>query len=234
MPIQDLRYLTLAHSTASPNGPHQGQPVLAAGAPLDQAQAAMILVHGRGATAESILTLTAEFKASGFDDSGFAYLAPQAAGNTWYPYSFLTPIPHNEPGLSSGLRVIADLIDHMTAAGIPQERMMLLGFSQGACLTLEFTARHARRYGGIAGLSGGLIGPDGTPRNYEGSLSGTPVFLGCSDVDFHIPKERVEHTAEVLRHLGGDVTMRLYPGMDHTVNQDEVDFVVGMMKNLLA
>jgi predicted esterase len=194
----------------------------------------MILVHGRGATAESILTLTAEFQASGFDDSGFAYLAPQAAGNTWYPYSFLAPMAHNEPGLSSGLRVIAGLIDHVTAAGIAHERLILLGFSQGACLTLEFTARHARRYGAIVGLSGGLIGPDGTPRHYEGSLAGTPVFLGCSDVDFHIPKERVEQTAEVLRRLVGDVTMRLYPGMGHTVNQDEVDFVVGLMKNLPA
>lgn len=109
---------------------------------------------------------------------------------------------------------------------------MLLGFSQGACLALEFVARHARRYGGVAGLSGGLIGPDGTPRDYPGSLAGTPIFLGCSDVDFHIPKERVDHSAEVLRRLGGDVTKRLYPGMGHTVNQDEIEAVRAIMAAL--
>lgn len=209
-------------------GPHQGRPVRTAGASLDQANAAMILVHGRGATADSILTLAAEF-----DAPGFAYLAPQAANNTWYPYSFLSPIPQNEPGISSGMQVLHDLLAQLTAAGIPAERIMLLGFSQGACLATEFVARHARRYGGVVGLSGGLIGPDGTPRNYSGSLDGTPVFLGCSDVDFHIPKERVQETADVLRRLGGEVTMRLYPGMGHTVNQDEIDFVQGMMTEVV-
>ncbi len=210
-------------------GPHQGQPVLAAGEPLDQAQAAMIMVHGRGATAESILTLADELV-----QPGFAYLAPQAAGHTWYPNSFLAPIPSNEPGLSSGLAVLAGLLHHLTEVGLPAERTMLLGFSQGACLSLEFIARHARRYGGVVGLSGGLIGPNGTPRDYPGSLAGTPIFLGCSDVDFHIPKERVEDSAEVLRHLGAEVTMRLYPGMGHTVNQDEIDFVRQMMAALVA
>lgn len=216
---------------ASPTmqGPHQGQPVLAAGEPLDRAQAALIMVHGRGATAESILTLADELA-----QPGFVYLAPQAAGYTWYPNSFMAPIPSNEPGISSGLAVLAGLVDHLAKAGLPAERTMLLGFSQGACLSLEFTARHAQRYGGVAGLSGGLIGPDGTPRDYAGSLAGTPVFLGCSDVDFHIPKERVEHTAEVLRRLGGDVTMRLYPGMGHMVNQDEISFVRQMMAAIIA
>jgi predicted esterase len=209
-------------------GPHQGQPVLAAGEPLDRAQAALIMVHGRGATADSILTLADELA-----QPGFVYLAPQAAGDTWYPNSFMAPIPSNEPGISSGLAVLAGLIDHLTTAGIPVERTMLLGFSQGACLSLEFTARHARRYGGVAGLSGGLIGPDGTPRDYAGSLAGTPIFLGCSDVDFHIPKERVEQTAEVLRRLDGNVTIRLYPGMGHTVNQDEIRFVRRMMATLV-
>jgi phospholipase/carboxylesterase len=208
-------------------GPHQGRPVLAAGVPLDQAQAAMILIHGRGATAESILDLAAEV-----DRPGFAYLAPQAAGNTWYPNSFLAPIPSNEPGLSSGLAVIDDLLAHLAEAGLPAERTILLGFSQGACLTLEYVARHARRYGGVAGLSGGLIGPDGTPRDYAGSLAGTPIFLGCSDVDFHIPKERVADTAAVLRRLGGDVTMRLYPNMGHTVNADELAAVRALMAGL--
>ena len=213
----------LAHST-----PHQGQPVVTAGAPLAQAQAAMILVHGRGATADSILALAAEFK-----QPGWAYLAPQAAGNTWYPYSILAPMPQNEPGISSGLTAVSDLLARVTAAGIPPERIVLLGFSQGACLALEFAARHARRYGGVVGFSGGLIGPEGTPREYGGSLASTPVFLGCSDVDFHIPKQRVEESAVVFRQLGGEVTMRLYPGMGHTVNQDEIDFVRDLMQKLV-
>ena len=210
-------------------GPHQGQPVLAAGEPLDRAHAAMIMVHGRGASAEDILTLAGELA-----QPGFAYLAPQAAGYTWYPNSFLAPIASNEPGISSGLAVLAGLIDHLAEIGIPAERTMLLGFSQGACLSLEFAARHAKRYGGVAGLSGGLIGPEGTPRDYAGSLAGTPIFLGCSDVDFHIPKERVQHSTEVLQRLGGEVTMRLYPGMGHTVNQDEINFVRQMMAGLMA
>ena len=209
------------------NGPHQGQPVLATGAPLERASAAMVMVHGRGATAESILSLASEL-----GQPGFAYLAPQAAGNTWYPNSFLAPIPSNEPGLSSGLAAIAAVLARVAAAGIPPERTMLLGFSQGACLALEFTASNARRYGGVAGLSGGLIGPDGTPRDYAGSLAGTPIFLGCSDVDPHIPKARVEHSAEVLRRLSADVDMRLYGGMGHTVNQDEIDAARHIMSHL--
>jgi predicted esterase len=211
------------------HGPHQGQPVLAAGEPLERAGAAMVLVHGRGATAESILTLAAEL-----EQPGFAYLAPQAAGNTWYPYSFLAPIANNEPYLSSALAVLGQLLAHITAAGIPAERTILLGFSQGACLATEFAARNARRYGGLVGLSGGLIGPDGTPRDYPGSLDGTLVFLGCSDVDPHIPAARVRHSADVLRRLGGDVTARLYPRMGHTVNEDEIEFVQGMMAALIA
>jgi phospholipase/carboxylesterase len=206
-------------------GPHQGQPVLTVGEALEKARAAMIMIHGRGASAEDILELVGELK-----QPGFAFLAPQARGYTWYPNSFLAPVASNEPGLSSGLAVIASILDRLTRAGIPAERTMLLGFSQGACLTLEFAARNARRYGGVVGLSGGLIGPDGTPRDYAGSLEGTPVFLGCSDVDPHVPKERVEESAEVLRRLGGDVTTRLYPRMDHTVNRDELRFVQGMME----
>ncbi|MEJ2750182.1 MAG: alpha/beta fold hydrolase, partial [Anaerolineae bacterium] len=196
----------------NPN-PHQNQPLLTAGTPLEQAAAAMIMVHGRGAPAASILTLADEF-----GQPDFAYLAPQAANNTWYPYSFLAPIPQNEPGISSGIAAIAAALEQIKVAEIPVAKTILLGFSQGACLALEFAARHAQRFGGVVGLSGGLIGPDDTPRDYDGSLAGTPIFLGCSDVDFHIPKERVEHSAQVLRTLGGDVTMRLYSGMGHTVN----------------
>ena len=206
------------------NGPHQNRPALATGAPLDRAGAAMVLIHGRGSTAESILGL-----ARMLDRPDFAYLAPQAADNTWYPYSFLQPLEQNEPKLSSALQVIHDLLDKLADAGVARERTLLLGFSQGACLSLEFAARNARRYGGVVGLSGGLIGPDGTPRDYPGSLEGTPLFLGCSDVDSHIPKERVEESGEVLRRLGAEVDLRLYPGMGHTVNEEEIERVQAMM-----
>ncbi len=210
-------------------GPHQGQAVRTAGEPLDRARAAMVMVHGRGATAESILTLADELA-----EPGFAYLAPQAGGNTWYPNSFLAPIPSNEPGISSGMAAIEAVLARVQEAGIPLDRTLLLGFSQGACLSIEFAARHARRYGGIACLSGGLIGPDGTARDYAGSLDGTLVFLGCSDRDPHIPASRVRESAEVLQRLGGEVTTRLYPGMGHTVNADEIEFVRGMMAALVA
>ncbi len=210
------------------NGLHQGQPVHVAGEPLARARVAMVMVHGRGATAQDILTLV-----PGLAQPGWAFLAPQAANNTWYPNRFLDPIPSNEPWLSSALAAVQNVLTQVVETGIPPERTILLGFSQGACLTLEFAARHARRYGGVVGLSGGLIGPDGTPRDYPGSLAGTPVFLGCSDVDFHIPKEKVIETADVLRRLGGQVTVRLYPNLDHTVNQDEIDFVRAMMAHPL-
>jgi predicted esterase len=210
-------------------GPHQGQRVAAAGTPLAQAKGAVVMVHGRGASAESILTL-----APALDRPDFAYLAPSAAGGTWYPNGFMAPIPSNEPGISSGMQAIADLLAQVEAAGIPAERTVLLGFSQGACLSLEFAARNARRYGGVATLSGGLIGPEGTPRDYAGSLDGTPVFLGCSDVDFHIPAARVEQSAQVIANLGGDVTMRLYPGMGHTVNEDEIAHVQAILDGVLA
>jgi predicted esterase len=208
-------------------GPHQGQPVFFAGIPLEQAEAAMIMVHGRGATAESILGLSGELAGP-----GFAYLAPQAAGNTWYPNRFLAPLGSNEPWLSSALAAVAGVLRQVAEAGIPPERTVLLGFSQGACLVLEFTARNARRYGGVVGLSGGLIGPDGTPRDYTGSLDGTPVFLGSSNVDPHIPEERVHYSAEVLRRLGGVVTTRLYTNMGHTINQDEIEAIQEMMARL--
>ena len=214
-------------TNSPPQGPHEGQTALHSGAPLGQARSAMILVHGRGASAESILTLAFEL---GRPD--FAYLAPQAAGYTWYPNSFLAPIASNEPGISSGMAVLAALLRQLEAAGIPAERTILLGFSQGACLASEFSARHARRYGGVVALSGGLIGPPGTPRDYAGSLDGTPVFVGCSDVDPHIPKARVIETGEVLGQLGGAVDLRIYPGMGHTVAADEIAAVQTIMDAL--
>ncbi|HEV7508406.1 MAG TPA: dienelactone hydrolase family protein [Thermoanaerobaculia bacterium] len=201
-------------------GPHQGQPLIRAGRPVAEAAAAMVMVHGRGATAESILSLADEF---GRDD--FAYLAPQAAGYSWYPYGFMAPMPQNEPGLSSGLARIGEIVAQLETEGIPPERIVFLGFSQGACLSLEFAARNARRYGAILGLSGGLIGPAGTPRDYPGSFAGTPVFLGCSDRDPHIPRERVDESAAVLKAIGAEVTERIYPAMGHTVNEDEMSFV---------
>ena len=209
--------------------PHRGQPVRFAGQPLERARAAMLMLHGRGARAEDILSLADQFA-----QPEFAYLAPQAADNTWYPNRFLVPMEENEPWLSSALEFVGNVLNQIIAAGIPCERTILLGFSQGACLTLEFAARNARRYGGVVGLSGALIGPDDAPRDYQGSLAGTPVFLGCSDVDFHVPKERVDETAVIMRKLGGDVTERLYPGLGHTVNQDEIDFVRGMMKHTVT
>ena len=218
----------MSHTTPPPNGPHQGQPVLMAGEPPGQAGAAMILLHGRGATAADILTLVPSL-----DHGSFAYLAPQAAGHTWYPNSFLAPLASNEPRLSSALAIIADLLDRVEAAGLPPERVILLGFSQGASLALEFAARHARRYGGVVGLSGGLIGPDGAPRAYSGSLAETPVFLGCSDADPYIPLARVHHTAAVLQGLGGAVAERLYLNMGHTIVPDEINAVRDMMSALL-
>jgi predicted esterase len=213
---------------AAPSGTaHAGGPVLTAGRPLDRATAALVLVHGRGATADGILSLAGDL-----DRPGFAFLAPQAAGNSWYPHSFLAPIERNEPYLSGALDALAALLERLAGAGIPAERTILLGFSQGACLAVEFAARHPKRYGGLVGLSGGLIGPEGTPRDYPGSLAGTPVFLGCSDVDPHIPRARVVESGQVLERLGAEVTVRLYPGMGHTVNQDELDHVRSIMAAL--
>jgi predicted esterase len=187
----------------------------------------MVLIHGRGDSAAGIMGLAQELP-----HPGFAFVAPQAAGGQWYPNRFIAPLASNEPGLSSGLQAVADALAQLEAAGVPPERTILLGFSQGACLALEYAARNARRYGGVAGLSGGLIGPDGTPRDYAGSLEGTPVLLGCSDVDFHIPLHRVHEAAEVLGRMGAQVDERIYPGMGHTVNTDEIAAVRAMMAAL--
>ncbi len=197
------------------------------GTPIDQAHAAMILVHGRGADAASILALT-----DWLDTDGFALLAPEAPSNTWYPERFMVPLERNEPWISRALGQVEAELKRLEEAGIPAERTILLGFSQGACLALEYAARRPRRYGGVVGLSGGLIGPDDLLRSDRGSLAGTPVFLGCSDVDFHIPRYRVEHAAGVLAGLGGEVIVQLYPGMEHTVNEDELYYIQEMMEKL--
>lgn len=206
------------------NDPHADQPVRRAGPEPASARLVAIAVHGRGASAEDILALAGEFRTS-----DVAYLAPQAAANSWYPYSFLTPMEKNEPWLTSALGLLQRLVASLEGEGIPSTRIALLGFSQGACLALEFAARHPRRYAAIAGLSGGLIGPPGTPRAYSGSLDGTPVFLGCSDIDAHIPVERVHETTAVLSDLHAKVDERIYPGMGHAVNTDEVRAVRALL-----
>lgn len=202
--------------------PH-GQRVVEAGVPLAAARAAMILVHGRGATAEDIMTLASEVQAP-----GWTYLAPQAADNAWYPNPFTAPLESNEPYLSAALDMLTNLVARVEST-VPVQRMILLGFSQGGCLTLEWAARHARRFGAVVGLSGGLIGPDGTPRDYPGEFDETPIFLGCSDVDPFIPKHRVIEAAEVLNRMGANVELRLYPGMAHLVSEQEIAILKGLV-----
>lgn len=208
----------------SADHPHEGQPVLHRGAVLAEARVAVILVHGRGDSAAGILGLV-----EAFDAPDVAWLAPQAAGHTWYPYSFLSPIDHNEPGITSGLRIIDGLLARLGSEGVPPDRVVLMGFSQGACLSQEFAARHAQRYHAVVGLSGGLIGPPGTPRDHAGTLDGTPVFLGCSDIDPHIPLERVHESAIVFKRMGAEVDERIYPRMGHTVNEDEIRAVQALL-----
>jgi len=182
------------------------------------ARLTMILVHGRGASAADILGVAGEI---GADD--VAYVAPDAPGRTWYPYSFLVPLEQNEPQLSSALDTLHRIVADLGRQGVTTDRIGFLGFSQGACLSLEYVARHATRYATVVGFSGGLIGPPGTPRRYAGSLDGMPVFLGCSDIDPHIPLARVHETRDVLTALGAMVDERIYPSMGHTINRDELD-----------
>jgi len=219
---QDLQESKVSQESA---GPHAGQPVLRRGPAAAQARLAVVLIHGRGDSADGILRLADEFR---FAD--VLWVAPQAAGSTWYPYSFLAPMEQNEPGLSSGLSVIGSLVTSIASEGVAYDRIVLMGFSQGACLAQEFAARHPRRYRAVVGLSGGLIGPPGTPRNYAGSFEGTPVFLGCSDVDPHIPLARVQESAEVFRRMAAAVDERIYPRMGHTVNADEISRVTEILQ----
>jgi predicted esterase len=205
------------------------QPVLTAGPVPEKAEATILLVHGRGASADSMLSLYGEL-----DVGKFAALAPQAAGHTWYPHSFLAPLDANQPYLDSALGRLDSLVTDLLERGISNERIVLLGFSQGACLTLEFIAQHPRRYGAVIGLTGGLIGPPGTPRNYPGSLKGTSVFLGTSDPDPHVPFERVTETEATLRRMGATVELRRYPGMPHTINDDELDACRTLLRRVIA
>ena len=226
--------------------PHRGQPISHAGAPLAEAAGAVVLLHGRGATAPSILGLAPEVGAD-----GWAFLAPQAAGGAWYPNSFLAPLSANEPWLSSAIRAVLEAVGQAEAAGVPSGRVVLGGFSQGACLALETAARHPGRWGGAFALSGGLIGtgpgPSGAPPlrgmggqyadkafDYDGDLAGAPVFVGGSDVDPHIPLERMERTAEVFRQRGAAVDLRVYPGLGHTVTADEIAAVRALLAGVVA
>ena len=190
----------------------------------------MIMIHGRNAAPENILEI-----APVLNRPDFAYLGPAASGGTWYPHSFMNPREQNEPGITSGLSVIESLVADLMARGFESKQIMLLGFSQGACLTSEFVIRHPRRYGGVMALSGGLIGPKGaTWDDVTTSLDATPVFLGCSDVDLHIPAERVLETEAVFRKLGADVTRKLYAGMGHTIIADEIENVQRVMDLVLS
>lgn len=212
-----------------PRGPHQGQLVLRAGAEPREAAAAVVLLHGRGAGAEDILGV-----AEALWFPGVAYLAPQVAGATWYPYSFLAPLEANEPWLSSALARVEELVGALADEGVPAERVMVAGFSQGACLTLEHAARHPRRYGGTVAFTGGLIGPPGTPREHAGSLDGTPAFLGAGDPDPHVPWERVEESADVLRGMGAEVRVERYPGLGHTIADAELAIAREMLAKILG
>jgi predicted esterase len=205
--------------------PHAGQPVLRYGPSPSEARVSVILLHGRGDSAEGILGL-----AHSFEPTDVAYLAPQAMGYTWYPYSFLAPLEQNEPHLSSALRVVGSLVTGLCRQGVPPERIVIMGFSQGACLSLESAVRHPRKYAGVVALSGALIGPAGTPRNYQGSFGGMPIFVGCSDIDAHIPLERVEESADVFSRMGADVDKRIYLGMGHTINADELTAVNALLE----
>ena len=187
-----------------------------AGEPLGHAPV-LLMVHGRGAGPKNILDLVPRLARP-----GFTLLAPAAAGNTWYPFSFMAETEKNQPGLDSALARLASIVDEAMAAGVPSERIVLLGFSQGACLAAEFALRHPGRYGGVVVFSGGLIGPPGTTWDLPGGFAGTPAFFGCSDVDAHVPRWRVDESAAVFTRMGAATDLRIYPGMGHLVNDDEI------------
>jgi len=212
-----------------PVPPHAAQPIVRVGAPLAAARAAVIMIHGRGAGPRNILELV-----PAIEHPDVAYLAPAAAGGTWYPLSFMAPIAQNEPGITSGISVIHSLIDEVIAAGVRADHLVLLGFSQGACLASTAAQRRPRRYGGVVIFSGGLIGPPGSAWDESGAFESTPVFLGCSDHDPHVPESRVRETAAVFQRMGAEVTTRIYPGMGHLVNDDEIAFAREMLARLAS
>jgi predicted esterase len=210
------------------HSPHANGEIFTAGPEPEKATGTMVLLHGRNASAHDMIALHREI-----NDQRFAAMAPQAALNTWYPNSFLAPLEANQPWLDSALERVESIVAELLSRKVESERIVVMGFSQGACLTLEFAARHPRRYGAIIGLTGGLIGPAGTPRKYAGSLSGTPVFLGSGDPDSHVPFERVRETEQVLKKMGATVELRRYAGMGHGINEDEIDACRKLL-NLIA
>jgi phospholipase/carboxylesterase len=216
--------------TVGGDGPHAGQPILTGGAPKDAAEAALVLLHGRGARPGSVLDLADEL-----GRSGVTHIAPEAYHNTWYPNSFMAERDANQPHLDSALRAVDEAVDLALDAGVPLEKVVVLGFSQGACLASEYVYRNPDRYGGLAALSGGLIGPDGTtwPDADDVSLDGTPALFGCWDEDPHIPESRVHESVDAYRERGADVTKRLYPDLGHQVSEDEMDWVRGTLDDLL-
>lgn len=190
-----------------------------AGKPLKEAKKALIMIHGRGANAQDILEL-----ASHLNVADYTLIAPQATNHTWYPYSFIAKPEQNEPWLTSALDVLKDLVDEVTKQGIAAENVYFLGFSQGACLTLEFVARHATRYGGVAAFTGGLIGDKINRSNYSGDFNGTPIFIGTGNPDSHVPVERVKESVGILEEMNASVHMEIYEGRPHTISKEEIDW----------
>lgn len=188
------------------------------GQPIGEASKVLIMIHGRGGSAEDILSLAIYLHVK-----DFALLAPQATDNTWYPYSFLAPTTQNEPWLSSALDLIKNKVDELTAKGVIKENIFFMGFSQGACLTLEYVTRNADRYGGVVAFTGGLIGDKINNANYKGDFGQTPIFIGTSNPDPHVPVERVYATSNILKNMNANVTEKVYAGMGHTINQDEIE-----------
>jgi len=203
--------------------------IVTAGLELTEAKKALIMVHGRGGTAEDILSL-ADYLAVG----DYALIAPQATNFTWYPYSFMANPKENEPWLSSALSLLKEVVTDIEAQGIAKENIYFLGFSQGACVTLEFTARNAARYGGVVAFTGGLIGDKIYRDQYTGDFAGTPVFIGTSDPDPHVPVQRVYATSNILKEMNAEVTEKVYAGMGHTISPDEIrqanDLVLNKIK----
>ena len=212
------------------NNPHKGLSVAIRGKPIDESRGVVVMMHGRERDTEDILEVAERIG----EEKSFTYVAPAAKDNSWYPYSFMESVEKNEPYLTHALEVVDDMVNELVGKGIAKERIVLAGFSQGACLAAEYAVRHADRYGGILLFTGGLIGPPGTVWEYPGSFDGTPVFLGTSDVDEFVPVERVHESAEVFKEMGAEVELRIYPRMDHIVNDDEVAVARQILQKIVS
>lgn len=210
------------------SGPHQGEPLVTTGESLDSARVALVLVHGRGRDPNDMFRMVADLPRQ-----GVGYVAPQAAGHSWYPEPFQAPIAENEPGRSSAIEAVEDAIQLANREEIATEQVVIVGFSQGACIASEYVAHRPRRYGGLASLSGGIMGETPDPDEYSGDLDGTPVLLGSTEEDPYMPEERVHESAEIFTALGGDVTTRVYPGNEHTINDDEVEMIRRMIERAM-